>query len=233
MTVHYWATESELCFVQNENAEVILLVILLFSAIRTAAIYITHFAENLLGSQSDIHQPPIFRTSAVSGDIIAIYIPRCAMEPDWRDTQGFNLCYCCTCLDFLWSRLYFRHWLSSKVNVAYYSFLLVQLEGILKEKRREKFIMVVLFFHENALSHRALATKKKLAYVRYEFLHHPSYSTDLPRRTATCFLNCKNDRKVAIFRLKRRSLLSRRPSWTDKIIFLFFFRVPCKSLRKV
>jgi len=48
-----------------------------------------------------------------------------------------------------------------------------------------------------------------------------------PRRTTTCSLDWKNNWKVAIFLPTRRSLLPRRPCWTDK--FLIFFWVACKS----
>ena len=48
-----------------------------------------------------------------------------------------------------------------------------------------------------------------------------------PRRTTTCFLDWKNNWKVAIFLPTRRSLLPRRPGWTDN--FLNFFWVACKS----
>jgi len=48
-------------------------------------------------------------------------------------------------------------------NAEYYSSLLVQLKDILKEKRRRKVTKVVLFLHDNAPAHRALATKKRLA----------------------------------------------------------------------
>jgi hypothetical protein len=41
--------------------------------------------------------------------------------------------------------------------------LLVKLKAILKEKHRGKFTKGVLFLHDNAPAHRALATKKKLA----------------------------------------------------------------------
>ena len=42
-----------------------------------------------------------------------------------------------------------------------------------------------------------------------------------PRRTTACSLDWKNNWKVAIFRPTRRSLLPRRPGWTDKfLIFL-------------
>jgi len=37
------------------------------------------------------------------------------------------------------------------------------MKDILKEKRRGKVIKVVLFLHDNAPAHRALATQKKLA----------------------------------------------------------------------
>ena len=38
-----------------------------------------------------------------------------------------------------------------------------------------------------------------------------------PHRTTTCSLDWKNNWKVAIFRLTRRSLLPRRPGWTNNI----------------
>jgi len=51
------------------------------------------------------------------------------------------------------------------INVEYYSYLLVQLKDILKEKRRATVTNAVLFLHDNAPAHRALATQKKLAYL--------------------------------------------------------------------
>ena len=53
------------------------------------------------------------------------------------------------------------------VNAEYYSFLLVQLKDILKEKRRGKVTKGVLFLHDKAPGHRALATQKKLAYLGF------------------------------------------------------------------
>ena len=55
----------------------------------------------------------------------------------------------------------------------------MQLKDILKEKHRGKFTKVVLFFHENAPSHRALATQKKLAYLGLQCIDHPTYFPEL------------------------------------------------------
>jgi len=46
------------------------------------------------------------------------------------------------------------------INAEYHSSLLVQLKDILKEKRRGKVTKGVLFLHDNAPTHRALATQK-------------------------------------------------------------------------
>ena len=75
------------------------------------------------------------------------------------------------------------------INAEYYSSLLVQLKDILKEKRRGKFIKGVLFFHDNAPTHRGLATLKKLAYLAFQFLDHPPYSTDLAPSDYRLFLD--------------------------------------------
>jgi len=48
-----------------------------------------------------------------------------------------------------------------------------------------------------------------------------------PRRTTTCSLDWKNNWKVAIFRPTRRSLLPRRPGWTENLPI--FFWVACNS----
>jgi hypothetical protein len=55
----------------------------------------------------------------------------------------------------------------------------VQLKDILKEKRRGEFTKVVLFLHDNAPAHRALATQKKLVYTGFLSPDHPSNSPDL------------------------------------------------------
>jgi len=53
------------------------------------------------------------------------------------------------------------------------------IEGLLKEKRRGKVTKGVLFLHDNAPAHWAIATQKKLAYLSFHFLDHPPYSPDL------------------------------------------------------
>ena len=65
------------------------------------------------------------------------------------------------------------------INAEYYSSLLVQVNDILKEKRRGNFTKGVLFLHDNAPAHRALATQKKLTFLGFQVLDHPPYSPDL------------------------------------------------------
>ena len=54
------------------------------------------------------------------------------------------------------------------------------MKDILKEKRLGKFTKGVLFLHDNAPAHRALATLKKLAYLGFQHPDHPPNSPDLP-----------------------------------------------------
>jgi hypothetical protein len=56
------------------------------------------------------------------------------------------------------------------INLEYYSFLLVQLKDILKEKHRRKVSKRALFFHDKAPAHWALADQKKLAYLSFQCL---------------------------------------------------------------
>jgi len=71
------------------------------------------------------------------------------------------------------------------INAEYYLPLLVQLKDILKEKRRGKFTKFVLFLHDNAPPHRALAAQKKLACVGFQCLDHQPILRIWPRRTST------------------------------------------------
>ena len=65
------------------------------------------------------------------------------------------------------------------INAEYYLSLLVQMKGILKEKRRGKITKGVLFLHDNTLAYRALSTQKNMAYLGFQCLDHPPYSPDL------------------------------------------------------
>jgi len=65
------------------------------------------------------------------------------------------------------------------INAEYYSSLLVQMKDILKEKCRGKVTKRVLFLHDNAPAHQALATQMKLVYLGFQCLDHPPYSPDL------------------------------------------------------
>jgi len=85
------------------------------------------------------------------------------------------------------------------INAEYYSFLVVQLKDILKGKRRWKFTKFVLFLHNNALAQRALATQKKLAYLGFQFLDNPRYSSDLAASDYHLFPGPKKRLKVRHF----------------------------------
>jgi len=124
---------------------------------------------------------------------------------------------------FLGLRRHPPHWLSSKGPNYQRGALLISagaIEEHLKEKRRGKVTKVVLFLH-NVPAHRALATRKKLAYLGFECLDHPPYSPDLAPSDYHLFPGLKNNWKFAIFLPTRRSFLPLKPGWTDN--FLNFF----------
>ena len=87
------------------------------------------------------------------------------------------------CLDFLRSRRHPPHWLSSKGPNYQCRELLISaacaIEAYLEGKRRWKFTKGVLFLHDSAPAHRALATQKNLAYLGFQYLDHPPFSPDL------------------------------------------------------
>jgi len=97
---------------------------------------------------------------------------------------------------------------SQTINTEYYSSLLVQLQDILKEKRRGKFTKVVLFLHDNAPAHRALATQKKLVYLGFQSLDHPPYSSDLAPSDYHLFPGLKEQLKGLKEQLKCRHFSS-------------------------
>jgi len=107
------------------------------------------------------------------------------------------------------------------INAQYYSSLLVQLKDILKEKRRGKFTKVVLFLHDNAPAHRALATQKKLAYLGFQYLDHPPYSLDLTPSDYHLFPGLKKQLKVRHF-LSKAEVIVAAETWLDGQISDFF-----------
>jgi len=115
------------------------------------------------------------------------------------------------------------------INAEYYSSLLVQLKDILKEKRRGLFTNGVLFLHDNARAHRALATQKKLAYLGFQCLNHPPYSPDPAPLDYHLFSGLKKQLKGRHFFVRLGGhCLPRRPVLTDNLL-IFFFLVACKS----
>ena len=81
------------------------------------------------------------------------------------------------------------------------------IEGLVKEKRLGKITKGVLFLHDNAPAHRALATHKKLAHLGFQCLDHPPYSPELAPSDYRLFLG-----------LKKKQLKSRRFSSDAEVI---------------
>jgi len=79
------------------------------------------------------------------------------------------------------------------INAEYYSSLLVQLKDILKEKSRRKVTKGVLFLHDNAPAHRALATQKKLDCLGFQCLDYPPYSPGMASSDYHLFPGLKNN----------------------------------------
>jgi len=73
----------------------------------------------------------------------------------------------------------------------------------------------------SAPAHRALATQKKLAYLDFQCPDHPPYSLDLAPSDYHLLPGLKKKLEGRLFRLTRRSLLPRRPGWTDKLLNFF------------
>jgi len=108
------------------------------------------------------------------------------------------------------------------INTEYYSSLLVQLKDILKEKRRGKVIKRVLFLYDNAPAHRALATKKKLAYLGFQCLDHTPYSPDLAPSDYHLFPGLKKQMKGRHFS-SDAEVIAAAETWLDGQTSTFFF----------
>jgi histone-lysine N-methyltransferase SETMAR len=87
------------------------------------------------------------------------------------------------------------------INAEYYLSLFVQLKDGLMEKLHTagRSPRGGLFFHDNTLAHWTLATQKKLAYLGFQFLDHPTYSPDLAPSNCHLFPGLKKELKVSHF----------------------------------
>ena len=107
------------------------------------------------------------------------------------------------------------------INAEYYSSLLVQLKDILMEKRLWKVIKGALFCTTMPRLTGHLKPRRNWpTWASSVLITHPILRI-WHRRTTTFSLDWKNNWKVAIFRPTRRSLLPRRPGWTDNLLIFF------------
>jgi len=110
------------------------------------------------------------------------------------------------------------------ISAEYYSCLLVQLKDILKEKRRGAGRL--------PRGSCSCTTMPRLTGHLQPGRNWPTRASSVlithpvlriwPRRTTTCSMDWKKNWKFAIFRPTRRSLLPRRPGWTDNVLNFFF-----------
>jgi len=107
------------------------------------------------------------------------------------------------------------------INAEYYSSLLVQLKGILKEKRCGKFSKGVVFLHDNVPAHRPLATQKKLAFLGFQCLDHPLYSQDLAPLDYHLFPGLKNQLNCSHFSSDAEAIAVAE-TWLDGQVSEFF-----------
>jgi len=98
--------------------------------------------------------------------------------------------------------------------VEYYSPSLVQLKEILKETHCRKFTKGVLFLHDDALAHLALASQKKLAYLGFQCLDHPPYSPDLAPSDYHLFPRLKKQLKGHHF-LSNAEVIDAAETWME------------------
>ena len=110
------------------------------------------------------------------------------------------------------------------INAEYYSSLLVQLKDIFKEKFRRKFTKGFLFLHDNALAHVALATQKKLAFLGFQCLDHPTYSPDLTPSDYHLFPGLKKELKGSHFS-SDAGVTASAETWLDGQTSDFFLSV--------
>jgi len=92
----------------------------------------------------------------------------------------------------------------------------------LKKKSRRKVTKGVLFLHENAPAHRALATQKKLAYLGFQCLDHPPYSPGLAPSDYHLFPGLKEQLNGRHFS-SDTEVIAATEAWLDRQTSEFFF----------
>jgi len=106
-------------------------------------------------------------------------------------------------------------------NEEYYLSLLVQLKGILKEKRRRKFTKGVLFLHDNVPAHRALTTQKNWpTWSSSVLITHPILRI-WPRRNTTCSVDWKRQLKGHHFS-SEAEVIAAAETWLDGQLSEYF-----------
>ena len=90
-----------------------------------------------------------------------------------------------------------------------------------KMLRDGKLTKWVLFLHDNAPAHQALANQKKVAYLGFQCLDHPPCSPDLALSDYHLFPGLKKQLIGGHYCPTRRSLLRRRPGWVDSLLIFF------------
>ena len=108
------------------------------------------------------------------------------------------------------------------INTKYYSSLLAQLKGILKENRRGKVTKGFLLLHDTAPARRTFASQKKLAYLGFQCLDHPPYSPDLTPSDYHLFPGLKKQLKGHHFS-SDAEVIAAAETWLDGQPSEFFF----------
>ena len=155
--------------------------------------------QSLEWRHSDLPRPPKFREQKSFGKVLASIF--------W-DQDGALL------IDYLPK--------GQTINAEYYLSLLVQLKDILKEKHREKLTKGILFLHDNVPAQRTLATQKKLAYLGFQCLDHPPYSTDLAPSDYRLYPGLKKQLKGRHFSSDGK-VIAAAEIWLDGQPSIFFF----------
>ena len=114
------------------------------------------------------------------------------------------------------------------INAEKYSFLLVQLKDILKEKRRGKVTKGVSFLLDNIPAHRTLTTQKEIAYLDFQYFDYPPYSPDLAPSDYYLFPGLKKRIESSPFFVRRGGHCC-RGDLIGRTTFWIFFWVTCKS----